>query len=577
MTARPPVFQFYLCFRKEKRNMAKNFKRALSLFLVALTCAGMLSTAALAQTTLDNGNIWHGDKVKLDVEEGTDGYTYMLFGDSPNYYYYETSNHVLTKAGGGAVHLIALIDTAKYHGDWTPDGVYNCGESNFDVVYCCDATIRSEAGDYYKRLNLEDSEYFTAEEAKKLRAILANSYPFVSVEEAKAALEEAGFEQADKLDRSELISATQAAVWTIANKDSGDSYDYNKTANTPQKNTWGGYLHDFSNEHKNFTDGYKNYKYFEDIGKRINALRDFLLALPGVEAEDDQIVISHIGLANPESAQSDDLYTVEVDVTLNHGADENDNIVLNVYVDGKLTGEPVQVGKATNYTITLNASAAADIKVVVSGTQNLERGVYFYAPKPQDVDGDGIATSREVSQNLIGVASGETPIYAEASIRFDKVSFDSGKVSNISYMFINKETGEVEFLKKIDVDEGATSAPILSIDGYVSVMFMKQATSGMFWFSEEVSEDLENAAIECLKDNNPSYKGHNAIAYGFGSHELEFKKNKFATYTFGAGEVIVGSEDDAATAPEESVVKEPATTEKKNNGNNKNKNKNKNK
>lgn len=575
--------------------MAKNFKRALSLFLVALTCAGMLSTAALAQTTLDNGNIWHGDKVKLDVEEGTDGYTYMLFGDitddgnkANDYYYYETSNHVLTKAGGGAVHLIALIDTAKYHGDWTPDGVYNCSESNFDVVYCCDAATGSEAGDYYKRLNLEDSEYFTVEEAKKLRAILENSYPFVSVEEAKAALKEADFEQADELDRSELITATQAAVWTIANAGIGDTYVYNKTASTPQKNTWGGYLHDFSNEPKNFTDSTsKVYTTPAGVGDRINALRDFLLALHGVEAKDDQIVISHIGLANPESAQSDDLYTVEVDVTLNHGADENDNIVLNVYVDGKLTGEPVQVGKATNYTITLNASAAADIKVVVSGTQNLERGVYFYAPKPQDIDGDGIATSREVSQNLIGVASGDTPIYAEASIRFDKVSFDSGKVSNISYMFINKETGEVEFLKKIDVDEGATSAPILSIDGYVSVMFMKQATSGMFWFSEEVSEDLENAAIECLKDNNPSYKGHNAIAYGFGSHELEFKKNKFATYTFGAEEVIVGDEEvkaDASTDPatsEEPVVEETIVTndatEKKNNGNNKNKNKNKNK
>ena len=556
--------------------MAKNFKRALSLFLVALTCAGMLSTAALAQTTLNNGNIWHGEEVKLDVEEGTDGYTYMLFGDSlNNFLYYETSNHTLKKevTGGGAVHLIALIDTKDTNGKWTPDGIYSCGTSNYDVVYCCDAATHSEAGDYYKRLNLEDSEYFTVEEAKKLRAILANSYPFVSVEEAKAALKEAGFEQADALDRSELISATQAAVWFIANKDSGDSYDYNKTASTPQKNTWGGYLHDFSNEHKNFADSTsRKYTTPAGVGDRINALKKFLLALPGVEAEDNQIVISHIGLANPKSAQSDDLYTV--DVTLNHGADENDNIVLNVYVDGKLTDELVQVGEATNYTIPLNASATADIKVVVSGTQNLERGVYFYAPKPQDVDGDGIATSREVSQNLIGVASGETPIYAEASIRFDKVSFDSGKVSNISYMFINKETGEVEFLKKIDVDEGATSAPILSIDGYVSVMFMKQATSGMFWFSEEVSEDLENAAIECLKDNNPSYKGHNAIAYGFGSHELEFKKNKFATYTFGADEVIVGSEDDAATAPEESVVKEPATTEKKNNGN-KNKSKNK--
>ena len=45
-------------------------------------------------------------------------------------------------------------------------------------------------------------------------------------EEAKAALKEAGFAQADKLDRAELIAATQAAIWTIANPDSGDTYRY---------------------------------------------------------------------------------------------------------------------------------------------------------------------------------------------------------------------------------------------------------------------------------------------------------------------------------------------------------------
>ncbi len=564
--------------------MAKKLKKALSLFLVALMCTGMLSTAAMAQTILDNGNIWHGDDVKINVTEGPDGYPYMLFGDIPSYYYYETSNHTLKKevTGGGAVHLIALIDTSADSGEWTPDGVYNCGESNYDVVYCRDAATGSEAGNYYKRLNLEDSEYYSDEQAAKLRAILTNSYPFVSVEEAKTALKEAGFAQADQLDRSELITAMQAAVWSIANKDSGDSYDYNKTASTAQKNTWGGYLHNYAQEIVNFTDSTtkRSYSTPAGVGTRINALRDFLLALPGMEAEDDQIVISHIGFANPEASQSGDLYSVEVDVTLNQGADADDNIVLKVYIDGELADQPVQVGEATNYTVTLNARANADIKVVVSGTQNLEKGVYFYAPEPADVDGDGIATSREVSQNLIGVASGETPIYVEAGIRFDEVSFGSGEVSNISYMFINKETGEVEFLKKIDVDEGATSAPILSMDGYVSVMFMKQATSGMFWFSEDVDEDLVNAAIECLKDNNPSYKGHNAIAFGAGSHELEFKKNKFATYTFGDGEAVVGK-DDAISVPEEPVVEEPSAEndaeEKKNNGNNKNKNKDKNK
>lgn len=195
-----------------------------------------------------------------------------------------------------------------------------------------------------------------------------------------------------------------------------------------------------------------------------------------------------------------------------------------------------ELGKET-YNIDVAAKPGDEIKAVVSGTQVLPAGVYFYAPKAADVNGDGIATGREVSQNLVGVSMGKTPVYAENSINlrlnFKEVSFQSGQVSNISYMFLNKETGEVEFLKKIDIEEGETSVPMVTMDGYVSVMFMKQATSGMFWFSEEVAEEQVNAAIDCLVANNPSYKGHNAIAFGEGAHDLEFKKGKVVTYVFG--------------------------------------------
>ena len=61
--------------------------------------------------------------------------------------------------------------------------------------------------------------------------------------------------------------------------------------------------------------------------------------------------------------------------------------------------------------------------------------------------------------------------------------------------------------------------------------------------SEKVDEDVVNATIECLKANNPSYKGHNAVVYGNGEHDLEFKKNKFVTYTF-AGSVVVDNENE---------------------------------
>lgn len=116
------------------------------------------------------------------------------------------------------------------------------------------------------------------------------------------------------------------------------------------------------------------------------------------------------------------------------------------------------------------------------------------------------------------------------------ITFENGDASNISFMLIDKETGNVEFLYKTDI-ENETSFEIPFEAGKVSAVFVKQSTSGMFWFSEEVDEDVVDAAIACLKANNPSYKGHNAVAFGAGSHELKYsvgngKKNKEKTVTY---------------------------------------------
>jgi hypothetical protein len=142
--------------------------------------------------------------------------------------------------------------------------------------------------------------------------------------------------------------------------------------------------------------------------------------MDGVDADAGQIVITKLDVSNSKVTKADGLYPVEINVSLNHGADDNDNVTLYVYVDGE-PSTSVDVTSETNYTVKLNAKANSTIKVVVSGTQTLERGVYFYQPEPQDIDGDGIATSREVSQNLIGVGSGETPVYAEETITLRKI------------------------------------------------------------------------------------------------------------------------------------------------------------
>ena len=316
--------------------------------------------------------------------------------------------------------------------------------------------------------------------------------------------------------------------------------------------------------------------------------------MEGADATTDQIVISQMEITNtvyvPGTKSAENNVNFVLNVKLNHSGDADDHLVINVYV-GDTVVETVEVAAGTTaYSIPVTAPAGAEVKAVISGTQNLERGVYFYQPKPQDIDGDGIATSREVSQNLIGVANGETPVYAEAFAKAPKpttITFNSGDASNISFMLIDKATGAVEFLYKIDI-ENQTSFEIPTADGKISAVFVKQSTSGMFWFAEEVEEDVQNAVIDCLKANNPSYKGYNAIAFGAGDHDLEFKKNKFVTYTFDADSAFVNNnanDEKVEVAPETDVeseteteapeVSEPETNEKKNNNKNKNKNKNK--
>ena len=103
--------------------------------------------------------------------------------------------------------------------------------------------------------------------------------------------------------------------------------------------------------------------------------------------------------------------------------------------------------------------------------------------------------------------------------------------------------------------------------------------------SEELDEGTQQAVIDCLKANNPSYKGHwDEFFSGNGDFTWEFKKNKFVTYTFEGFEGVIGetSNEEASTTgntEDESAVEEPVVeednTSNKNNGNNKNKNKNK--
>jgi len=121
-----------------------------------------------------------------------------------------------------------------------------------------------------------------------------------------------------------------------------------------------------------------------------------------------------------------------------------------------------------------------------------------------------------------------------------RVSFPAGGASHICYLFVDKATGEVIYDYKIDFGGKDTTAdPIQVKAGYVSVVFIKQAQSGMIWTSEDVSEDTMDNIVAAVKKYDKAYKGHDAEVVGTGVHELTYKignakkgKTKTVFYTF---------------------------------------------
>lgn len=116
----------------------------------------------------------------------------------------------------------------------------------------------------------------------------------------------------------------------------------------------------------------------------------------------------------------------------------------------------------------------------------------------------------------------------------DVVKFNKGDASHICYLRIDKD-GNVEYLSKTDFKDSDVFAPIKEEEGYISAVFIKQAKSGMIWTSQKVSDEVLNDIIASVKANDKAYKGHDAVAFGSGQHELTYKNNKKSktvTYTF---------------------------------------------
>lgn len=338
---------------------------------------------------------------------------------------YEVSNHMVS---GEIPQTFIIVDTSDGKTSWIPDGEYVCGENNYEVVYCCDIETPIDYGTYYKRVNLEDSYYFDKDESGHIRAVLTNSYPFVTMDEMKAWLIENGMDAGfvDGITRADMIAAVQMAVWSYANINDGaaDGLEYFASIDVP-KNT-GIYftpLHDYTNEVWDWLPGKRTRTFDERAQYRVNTLGEFLCSVEPMEATREQTVISELQVVRTELvSEHDGIYDITVYVTLNGGGDERDNLNITAVSysedeNGNLIATDAETLKAVPekdvYSIDISAKDGDVINVEIEGQQYIEKGVYFYEPE----------NGRNSSQSLVGAAEGYTNVRAEREILFTEPEY----------------------------------------------------------------------------------------------------------------------------------------------------------
>ncbi|MBQ9950525.1 MAG: Cys-Gln thioester bond-forming surface protein [Clostridia bacterium] len=387
----------------------------------------------------------------LTLTPGEGAYTFDAVNGGAGYGY-EVSNYMVS---GNIPQTFILVDTSDGKTSWSPNGRYEYGKSNYEVTYCSDVEVSLDYSINYKRINLEDSSYYGPKAASHIRAILTHSYPYVSMDEMKSFLKSKGLDSSfvNSLNRADMISAVQMAVWTYANAADGaaDGLSYFASVSIP-KNT--GYyftpLHDYSNEIWDWLPGAYHRSYNPDSAYRVNNLAHFLCTLPGEGPDENDILITDIEVARAELAEHGDGYNVGVRIFLNTGStSDKDNLTITVSSGQTQTSQSITSEKV--YEMTIYAKKGDTIKVTVDGTQYVGKNVYFYEPEPAEGE-----TERSTSQNLVGVGKGKTRVHAEQEFTFKgdiqkglriyKTSDDAEDgypISGITFS-IYKVTGEVE-------------------------------------------------------------------------------------------------------------------------------------
>lgn len=352
-------------------------------------------------------------------------------------------------------------------------------------VYCADAVTDGVGGYAYRRINMEDSGYFSDDTAGRLRAIFLNSFPFQRDMDQVAAAVNAwsGAEYADvvNLTESEAISATQAAIWTLTN----DVAVY-----APYLGTGGYYEESEMVDTTIFRQSESEY-----TGGNITALYHYLMGLEGIAPMSTVASDAAFGELAVECTQAEDgTYTATVTAVVSAVVDEGDQLSLTA-VSGTTVSDTVPVANGTNtYTLTLNGleDCSGEITVNIDGYQDAS-DVFLFDP----------LGGREASQTMLGYDESTLPVHAEATVdpservlNLYKTTTDGTPLENISF----------EIYKVCDLESYVNGDVIIgtgvTTDGEGNTAFSKPTEADLEKYA--ISENLV-ATVKTDADGIASY------------------------------------------------------------------------
>lgn len=382
------AIELYDSLTDELKEEIKNYNRKSLDLVAALTDPGL------------GYNMETGITFKMPENVG-ENYVYQFSSDC---YYQSSMNYALEDN----VVAFLMVDTSDYDEEpWKPNSRdYEQGISNYEVAFCCDNITSANEKWAYKRVNLEDSTYYGEDEAEHIRAIVQNSYPFTSADEMRDILVGKNVlttEEAAKADEGQLLTAVQCAIWHFANE---IPYDADSWSLAGWLDYGPGY---FGNELKPIAEYYEN---SEEANSNIRKIYQYLINAAPKKTEN--IIISDVAY-EAYKMKGTDSFDVVVRILLNTEIQSDDDIEINISVEGTDNQVVLKPTEGREFMATLaDVNAESEINVDVSGTQQLEKDVYFYEPWPNDNKDN---PQRGASQSLVGAASGETKIHVSHSFK----------------------------------------------------------------------------------------------------------------------------------------------------------------